>query len=387
MKPTAIISIVACTGIAAFLIGKMSSSPADPAAKGSSEAETPTDSSRKSREFVESGKESGRERSQRPPVETKQTTPVIDATKMTREERLSLLGKAAVVSNNGDHVEKMLAVIAALQPGEMKDAVNLIGNAQTNGNFQAPQVWTAMWYQWGKVDPLECFARFRAIPSGKGPGDARNTMRGWLETDPQAALAWAKQPDRTPLEASAAAMALAHAANGDPSKLQADLQSMPEGNARKLGIRELYDMEVMKDGGRGAAQIYDSFPESMKADAWGPTAKLLATTDQAAAKEWVTQHAGEPGTDYLTTLPMVRSLAKKDPEGTAKWALNLPANDISPDKMDGPPHPVIEATFQWVQQDAAAAETWLRGLPEEQKWTGRVLEMIERRKGGNAEQQ
>jgi hypothetical protein len=386
MKPTAIITIVACTGIAAFMAGKMNSSQGEPGGKGDVGAGTQSDSSRKSRELAEPGTEKRRERANGSSTETKPTAPEFDATKMTREERLSLLGKAAVVSNHGDQVDKMLAVIAALQPGEMKDAVNLIGNAQTNGNYQAPQVWTALWYQWGKVDPLECFARFRAIPSGKGPGDARNTMRGWLESDPQAALAWAKQPDRTPLEASAAAMALAHAADGDPAKLQADLQSMPEGPSRKLGVRELYDMEVMKDGGRGAAQIYDSFPETMKADAWGPTAKLLATTDQAAAKDWVTQHAGEPGTDYLTTIPMVRSLAKKDPEGTAKWALNLPANEISPDKIEGPPHPVIEATFQWIQQDATAAETWLRGLPAEQKWTGKVLEMIEQRKSSGAPQ-
>ena len=211
-------------------------------------------------------------------------------------------------------------------------------------------------------------------------------MRGWLESDPAAALAWAKSPDRTQLEAYAAPMALAHAAGGDPARLQADLQSMPEGLARKLGVRELYDMELMKNTGRTAAQIYDSIPESLKADAWGATAQRLAMTDQEAAKVWVAQHAGEPGTDYLATMKMVRDMAKSDPEGTAKWAVNLPANEISPEKPQGPPHPVIDATHQWIRQDAAAAAAWLKSLPEDQTWAVKVLERMEQGSGAGPPQ-
>jgi hypothetical protein len=212
-------------------------------------------------------------------------------------------------------------------------------------------------------------------------------MRGWLEANPSAALAWAKEPGRSTLEASAAAMALSHAANGDPVKLQADLQSMPEGEARKMGIRELFDLEVMKDNGRGAMEIYDSLPDALKVDAWGATAKRLATTDQDAAKAWVTQHAGQPGTDYVATTGMVRDLARKDPEGTAKWALNLPAtDDSSPEKLNGPPHPVILATSQWALQDSEAAQAWLRTLPAEQVWARTVLDMIEKSKKAGTSQ-
>jgi len=380
MKPKAILAIVVCTAAAAFLIGKMNSAPD---ASGSKEAgaEENAASQRRSRATVDADAGAGKERNRpgRPAAGGKDESTVLDAAKLTREQRLELLGKGAISFNNGDQVGNMLAVIGALQAGEMRDAASLIGRAQRNGNFQDPQVWTALWYQWGKVDPLDCFARFREIPEGKGPGDVRNTMRGWLEKDPAAAAAWSKEADRTPLEASAAAMALAHAAGGDPMKLQASLESMPEGAARKLGVKEIFDMELMKDNGRNAAQIYDSLPQSLKADGWGATAQRLAMTEPASAKEWITRHAGESGTNYGAARGLIMDLANGEPAAATKWAVDLPGlPEVAGELPASGVHPVAMTGARWLQADPDGFKTWLATQAQDQVWVKQFQGVIAR---------
>jgi hypothetical protein len=296
MKNTAILAIVACTAVAAFLVGRTGKEKDDDRERALDGTAAASRSA--GRSLVETRAERPGKRPPAPePGSISGAVTTEQARRMSREERLAMIAKGAALSGDTAQKDLILGVIGALQAGEMRDAVGLIGKAQRNGNYQSPEVWAAMWTQWGKVAPEDCFARFRERPEGKGRDDVRNTMRGWLETDPAAALAWTKQPDLTPLENSAAALAIAHGAQGDVAKLQATILDLPEGGLRKETLRDLYDLEGMKDGGRSPAALYAEMPQTLKSDAWSITAQRLAFSDQEEAKKWISDHAGEPGTD------------------------------------------------------------------------------------------
>jgi hypothetical protein len=387
MKPTAILAIVACTAVAAFLVGRMGKEKDD--VRKSSRDGAVAASRSAGRSLVETRADRPGKRPPAPQPEAASGVVTLEqARSMTREERLAMIEKGAKLAGGTAQKDLILGVIGALQAGEMRDAVDLIGKAQRNGNYQAPEVWAAMWTQWGKVAPEDCFARFRERPEGKGRNDVRNTMRGWLETAPASALAWAKQPDRTPLEASAAALAISHGAQGDAAKLQATILDLPEGVLRKETLKDLYDMEGMKDGGRSPAVIYTEMPETLKADAWSVTAQRLAFSDQEAAKSWITEHAGEPGTDYGATQRMVMDLANGDAAAATKWAVDLPG---LPNAEGEYPafgiHPVAIAGSRWLQVDPEGFKTWLATQPQDQVWVKRFHTVIERPASGGTGRQ
>lgn len=365
MKPAHVIGIVTCTAVAAFLVGRMMSEDKKTRADdGRPEGGIPT----RIRGQNDTVAELSRQRKLKDGAEnTSPENKVEQARRMSREERLALIAKGAKVSDAQAQRDLILGVIGALQAEEMREAVDIIGKAQRSGNYHAPEIWSALWNQWGRVAPEDCFARFRERPEGKGREDVRNTMRGWLETDPATALAWARQPDLTALETSAAALAISHHAEGDPARIQAAVLEMPEGQLRKETLRELYEIESIRDGGRAPAKIYAELPDTLKADAWSLTAQQLAIADQEAAKAWLSEHAGEPGTNYRVINRMVADVANEDAVSATKWAASLP--DLS-DAANA--HPVTVAAARWFHTDANSFKVWLESQPQDQAWVKQI---------------
>ncbi|HEY1122220.1 MAG TPA: hypothetical protein VGE67_11500, partial [Haloferula sp.] len=152
---------------------------------------------------------------------------VEEARALTSEERMALITRGGMSWNSGNQIALMGGVIAALTKDEIGPATEILGGIQDRGNFQTQEVWNALWTQWGRVDPTKALEFFAAEHSGKSKSDARNMMTGWIETDPLAAFAWAKQPKQSSLEAAAAALAITRNANGDPKRMEASILALP----------------------------------------------------------------------------------------------------------------------------------------------------------------
>lgn len=363
MNPKITLAIAACVGAAAFLAGRMQSP-----GKGTSSEDGAHAASRErstSRRFGSMGDPSVAPMKRRPVKERATSrlygTEEADARKMTREERLAVIAKGAQIYNSGNQMAVLLGAIQALQPDEMWEAADLIGRNQSRGNTQAAEIWVALWRHWGEVDPETCFARFRQRPETKSRDDVRNTMRGWLEKDPAAALEWARKPDLIPLEAGAAALAIAHAAEGDSEKFRAAIQALPEGLVRKETLKDLFDMEGLSGGKKSPAEIYDDLPADLKADGWRETLGRIHLSDPATAAAWLKEHAGQPGTDFRAAYPVVWEMASTDPAGTAQWAAGL-------DGVGARDHPLATTLNFWIEQDPAKAKQWLESRPDKPKW-------------------
>lgn len=285
------------------------------------------------------------------------------ARRMTSEQRLELLGKGALVYDGGKQAEMLCGVINALTKEEMQTAMDLLAQAQDGGNACAQIVWDTLWKQWGRVDPVECIKYLNATPDSKSRSDARHVMEGWLETDPDAAIAWAKDAKNTRLDAAAAAMAMTWHSGGDLKQLGEAILTRPAGDkAAKDCMWDYFDLASLSKDSPTAGQIYDNLPPGLKEAAWPVTLQRLAYTDPQAAKDWLQQHSGEPGHSYLEAGRLVYDLSRKDPEGTAKWAAGLPI------VLGQGQHPASIAISRWMQSDPQAAKAWLATLPQDSPW-------------------
>lgn len=283
------------------------------------------------------------------------------AARLTSQERMELLASGGSVYLTGNQTAVLCGLISSLHKDEMHEAMKILGGIQDRGNGINQEVWDTFWKQWGRVDPAGCLVDFGENAVSKNPGDARNVMKGWLEMNADAALAWANQPHSSPLEADAAATAISYNANGDLKQLEAAILKLPaDGATRKACIESYFDLATISGDGQSAATTYEKIPEALRPAAWSVAARQMSYGDLAGAKEWITAHVGDPGHDYEAVRDLVQSLSHEDPATTARWAIQLPYSAAT----DGI-HPCTIAMLNWHRRDPAAATAWLKSQPQE----------------------
>lgn len=391
MKLPVTLSIAACAGIAAFLLGRMNASGgvSDGGKSSSSHDAGPSSGTTRTRIVAEA---------RRVPVKGRITAPISSitteqASKLSREERLALLADGALIFNGGNQIAAQLGVIAALKKDEMEEATSIIGRAQNQGNGQSAEIWVALWTQWGRVNPEEAFERFKKYPQGKGPVDSRNVMEGWLEKDPAAAVAWAKdlrnltlgeqqaltgtnQRGIPTLEAAAAALAISHEAGGDPEKLKDLIRGLPADRVQKEAMKDYFDLASLASPDATPAAIYDALPADLRAAAWPAALQRQLYEDPAKAAAWLSNHAGDPGMAYsATTAQVAREMAKQDTAAAITWASSLPGLGTT-DQAATFNHPIEQVISTWIGQDAPGAVKWLQSQSEV-PWARNYLRKLE----------
>lgn len=222
-----------------------------------------------------------------------------------------------------------------------------------------------LWKHWGRVDPVECVKYINETSGTKSRTDARHVMEGWLEANPEAALAWARDAKNTRLDGAAAAMAMTWNAGGDLKQLEEAILARPPGDmAAKDCLWDYFDLSSLATDSPTAAQVYEKLPPALQDSAWSVTLQRLTYTDLQAGKDWLEQHAGDPGHNYHETQRLVFGLSRQDAEGTAKWAARLPVTDAPG------PHPAAIAIGQWLRSDPPVAKAWIATLPADSPWAG-----------------
>ena len=366
MKLSTAIALTACAGIVAYLAGQKSQQEPTPDKAAtedrrsvSSEKPLPARGSRDGSTAVRAlGKYASctREYSAE------------NAARLTSEQRLELLTNGAWAGDHGNQEAMLCGLISVLTRDEIHRAADILGSIQDQGNSQAPAVWQTLWQQWGRLDPEGCLKFFGADAVSKSTVDARNVMVGWLETNADAAVAWAWKPGKSPLESAAAALAISSSVNGDLKQLEASILKLPggEGTARAC-MEDYFDLATLKGQDRTAATVYDELPPALRPAGWIVAAKRLGYGDSAVAKEWVTRHAHDPGRNYAGLSDLFNSLAYADPAATVLWATQLPYSpDI--DRIHPAHHPLIG----WRQRDPEAAAEWMKSQPADAKWLQQV---------------
>jgi hypothetical protein len=285
------------------------------------------------------------------------------ARRMSPEERLDILAKGALVFDGNKQADMLCGLLAAMTKEEMPEATRLLAEAQDGGNACAQAVLDTLWKQWGRVDPVGCIEYFAANSGSKTRSDARFLMEGWLEVDPAAALAWARQPRESRLDSAAAAMAITWDSSGDPKRLQGELLSMPAGSpVTRECLLDYFDLASLDKDSPSAAEIHARLPPALQQAAWTVTLQRLTYTNPQAAKDWLEKHAGDPGQDYNDAGRLIEELCRRDLAGTAKWAAGLPP-------AQGPHrHPAEKAIDTWLRADRPAALAWLATLPPGSPW-------------------
>jgi len=279
---------------------------------------------------------------------------------LTREERLELLKKGALIFDSLKQAAYVEGVIKTLDEEELASALEIFGKAQDRGNWPAQAIWDAMWKHSGRLSPEKTLATF---DHHQTRSDARFIMEGWMEVDPVAAMAWARSPKESKHDAAAAAYALTKNANGDPEKLLETLSKFPADDlVLKDCLQDYFDMADITGTSEGTGAIYDELPASLKEQAWGVTMRRLSYTDAQEAIDWLGDHAEDPGADYSQTRRLFRELAMKDPVGMTTWATTLPS------LKKGETHPTEMSYLEWVRIDQPAALTWLKGVENKEAW-------------------
>jgi hypothetical protein len=362
MKPAPTAALCATIAISAFVLGRWSS----PSPQTSEVIAAAGDSNGKTAGGF-SGKSADRSTGERPMNVSRLSEQ--GARRMSPEERLNLLSKGALIFDGSKQADMLCGVLSAMTKEEMRQAMDKLAAAQDGGNACAQAVWDTLWTQWGRVDPLGCIEYFAAHPHSKSRSDARFMMQGWLEMDPDAALAWAKEPKDNRLDAAAAAMAITWNSSGDPKRLEAQLLSMADDSpVKKECLLDYFDLASLDKSSPTAADIHENLPASLKEAAWPVTLQRLTYTDPQAAKTWLEQHAGDPGQDYGNIGDLVMELARQDVGGTAKWAAGLPA------AQGDHAHPAEYAISIWISEDREAAQAWIATLPPDTPWERKVEE-------------
>lgn len=287
---------------------------------------------------------------------------------LSPEERIALMRKGALIFDGTKQAEMICGVISALSKEELVEATRILGDAQGRGNFHAQAVWDAVWKQWGKLDATGCLAGFTSDPNGKSRTDARHVMQGWMDADPAAALAWAREPKEAYHEAAAAAYALTRSAGGDLKKLEAAMLTLPEGNATARDcLQDYFDIASLSPATEKASTVYEQMPASLKAAAWPVAIQRMSYSDPQEAVNWLTAHVNDPGRDYTATSALVSELSKEDPAGTVAWAAQLPV-DADANSF----HPAIQAYYMWSSKDAGEAKAWLQSQPAATPWVAQL---------------
>ena len=303
------------------------------------------------------------------------------ARQLTSEQRLERLRKAAAIIDEDEQADSLIPLIEALTKDELPAASTVFREIRMIRGSISESNWDALSIQWGRLDPLGYLKFLTDVYLGQDIPYTRMVMKGWLETDPTAALAWAQSPKESSYEVEMATVAIIDSAEGDPQQLATALLALPAGDITiHLCLDTYFDLVAATTGNPDPSVIYENLPPALRIDAWFITMKRLAEADHQAAVDWLTAHVNDPGCNYYSTVDLVSGLADEDPAGTAQWAATFP-NDINRNQRL---HPAMIATSKWFEKDPVAANAWYQTLPDTLPWIIASLRKIQGGKDSNA---
>ncbi|RYD22987.1 MAG: hypothetical protein EOP88_05965 [Verrucomicrobiaceae bacterium] len=376
MKTPLAVLLIAVVAIAAFLMGRGNTGSGGKAGDKSGEVNTRTVSSQAAAPLSAGARLKVNARTG-PDVMT-----VEKASKLTPEERIALLKKAAVLADPEKQADILVGLLSAMTQDELLESTRSLLDAQRKGNAWSQEVWNALWTQWGRVNPEACLALSKTgerYPGWNGLNglntynDYRCLMAGWLEARPEDAMAWAKEPKDNLREAMGSAFAITSSADGDLKKMEAGiLANAGDDLTRRACFRDYFDLAASSGDKLSAGKVYEQIDLKLRAAAWPEAMERLSNANPEEAASWYEKHRNDKGHDYQLAAGLIMKMSQKDPAATVEWASGLGGVDGGPTGETF--YPAMVAFMHWRHQDNVAANAWLQTQSSNTPWIRRMVE-------------
>lgn len=303
LNTISLLSALLVVGAAAFLIGRISSSPqAIPSAEQDAPAQT-----RSSRSAdIDTNAEQARNRR------------IPKTAVLTRENRLPRLASIVRSENALDRNRALLAFIDQLAPGDFE---------ATTAHFRSLGLteermgeYALMLSAWAEVDPLSALAYTKENTKGDFATDT--ILSTWATADPEAAIRWANENFTGKGANPYLAGVIRGIAEADPNRATALLTSMPRSVERAKGL-DAFLPHLIRQGNQAAyAWIASLQDDSLKGGAVERAAAPLAELDPKGTIAWLTTNPGEQA--YRRIDNVFGVYARKDPQAALGSFITLP---------------------------------------------------------------
>ncbi len=238
-------------------------------------------------------------------------------------------------------------------------AARLLSEIKMGGIGFTP-VFYSVAQNWATRDPAAALAWAQAqrqIPFGMSP--VNGVVQGWWKKDPAAAEAFALAQIGTPLGKQLISSMASQMAMQDRAKATAWVNQIPDQDLR----RQAYSMvgaQLAFSDPQAAGEWALSLPPEAVSEAVGSIASIWAQSDPAAAAHWLEGLSGGARDSAIISYSSVT--AETDPAAATAWAATIADESKRASALRLP-------IRQWLEQDAAAARTWIQNssLGEEEK--------------------
>jgi len=263
-----------------------------------------------------------------------------------------------------------MATVSVLAERDPKAAVDLVENESSPGGFGSYYVGKAL-AEWAKTDPVAAAARLAMMPKDRVDGECASALAtSWAKTDPDAALAWAKT-QKGEWKNSAAGSVYRQLALTDSAAAWERLKSEP-GHLRGKLIGTVLDV------------VSDENPQqalAMLGGLQGKTEKRIATESFINQLGWWGSENRELAMKVIDG--MEDSDSRRNLLGNQLYYLSWTSPDQLKDRVSSLNERDRIATAGQVidgmlTSNPSAAESYFLSLPESQRGTAHLANMMQR---------
>jgi hypothetical protein len=262
---------------------------------------------------------------------------------------------------------QVISVLADRDPSVACDLIEKEPVPGGFGSYYAGQVFA----KWAKTDPVAAAARLATLPRDRVDEDCAGRLAaGWAQKDPDAALQWAKTL-KGDWKTSAAAEVYQALSRDDPAGTWERLKSEP-GHLRGKLIGKVLDTVADEDPEKAVAMLQGIENKSER---------RIATSEFLNQLSWFGMGNQKLAFDIIDQID--DPVARRDLLGNQMYYAAWSSPDILRERIAKlsererieTADPVIRGLLG---SDPAAAENYFLSLPETQRGTGSLSEMMER---------
>ncbi len=213
----------------------------------------------------------------------------------------------------------------------------------------------ALTRRWAQLEPLKALEWIGALSEPVRRHDLKHAaLRGWAEAEPMQALVYAEMNPDGFLDSSRFRDVFEGAKAADPEEAMVFLDQLDV-----TKYRQAAEDVIWTQFGRSPDTVLakiDSMPEGdLKRLSVDRIVDHWARYDPAAAKAWMDTHT-TPGNRLSTEIELGESWARVDPRGATEWFTQLPADQQNPKILD-------RIVNRWIQYEPSTGVEWLRTQP------------------------
>lgn len=261
-----------------------------------------------------------------------------------------------------DRLREFLVLLEGMGPEDGPAILKVFGRMDRQGG-QYPLEWQAFVTRWGEVNGVAAASHHLArIDERWARGSISSVFAGWAKHGAEEAVEFINGAE-FPEEITDIAILGLISGVGDSSPqraLEVAVANVDKDDRRvaSRAMEAVAESAVRQGGTEAVLGVFGELPDpAWKRAAFPHVWWRLQHSDQDTASQWLVDHSRAEWANPTQYRETIQSKARSDPRAALEWASQLPVELASDQKQQ---------TFRtWQQQDAAAADLWLQGQPDE----------------------